>query len=72
MQIETTMSVKGNDRFPQGNWFWHEWDHSVASPEQIRCWLSVAEQLQANLLLNCGPMASGELRPEDVRVLHSL
>lgn len=72
MQIETTMSVKGNDRFPQGNWFWHEWDHSVASPEQIRSWLSVAERMQANLLLNCGPMASGKLRPEDVRVLSSL
>ena len=30
MQIETTMSIKGNDRFKSGNWFWHEWDHSVA------------------------------------------
>lgn len=31
LQIETTMSTKGDKLFPSGNWFWHEWDKSVAS-----------------------------------------
>jgi alpha-L-fucosidase len=72
MQIENTLSTKGNERFPTGNWFWHPWDHSVASREQVRTWLENARARQANLLLNCGPMASGRLRPEDVAVLSSL
>lgn len=72
MQIETTMSVKGNEKFKSGNWFWHEWDHSVASKEKINNYLAVAEKMEANLLLNCGPMANGKLRPEDVEVLSSL
>ncbi len=72
LQIETTMSTKGNERFPRGNWFWHEWDHSVASTGQILNWLKDAERLGANLLLNCGPMANGKLRPQDVEVLNSL
>ncbi|MBC8155831.1 MAG: alpha-L-fucosidase, partial [Bacteroidetes bacterium] len=69
MQIETTMSTKGSKQFPSGNWFWHEWDHSVASKEKIQGWLRVAGQMQANLLLNVGPMASGKLRPEDESAL---
>jgi alpha-L-fucosidase len=72
MQIETTMSVKGDTTFPSGNWFWHEWDHSVVSPQQIRTYLATASAMNANLLLNCGPMADGCLRPEDIRVLESL
>jgi len=71
MQIETTMSVKGNSQFPSGNWFWHEWDHSVVSAGQIRRYLDVAGRMDANLLLNCGPMADGKLRPEDEKVLRS-
>lgn len=72
MQIETTLSTRGNERFPGGNWFWHEWDHSVASRETVLGWLQAARSTRANLLLNCGPMASGKLRPEDVAVLSSL
>jgi alpha-L-fucosidase len=72
MQIETTLSVKGDSRFPTGNWFWHEWDHSVATIEQIRDWIEVARQMEANLLLNVGPMANGKLRPVDEEVLLSL
>ncbi len=72
MQIETTMSVKGDSRFPSGNWFWHEWDHSVASPDQINEWQHVARQMDANLLINVGPMANGRLRPEDERALTEL
>lgn len=72
MQIETTMSVKGNKKFPSGNWFWHEWDHSVASKEKILDYLNVAGKMNANLLLNCGVMDTGKLRPEDVEVLSSL
>lgn len=72
LQIETTMSVKGNEQFKSGNWFWHEWDHSVASKETILSYLEVAEKMEANLLLNCGPMANGLLRPEDESTLKSL
>jgi len=66
------MSVKGNEQFKSGNWFWHEWDHSVASKETILNYLNVSRQMEANLLLNCGPMANGKLRPEDVEVLSTL
>lgn len=72
MQIETTMSTKGDARFPSGNWFWHEWDHSVASKEQILEWQRIARQIEANLLINVGPMANGKLRPEDEAALLSL
>jgi alpha-L-fucosidase len=71
-QIETTMSAKGNERFPNGNWFWHEWDHSVISVETVQSYLDLADRMNANLLLNVGPMANGKLRPEDVEVLSSL
>jgi len=73
LQIETTMSQKGKkDDFESGSWFWHDWDHSVASKEQVKGWLKKADELGANLLLNCGPMGNGKLRPEDVQVLRSL
>ena len=72
MQVETTLSQKGKTQFRSGSWFWHEWDTSVASKAQIREWLAVAQQMEANLLLNAGPMANGKLRPEDERVLNSL
>jgi len=73
LQIETTMSQKGKKGdFESGSWFWHDWDHSVASKEQVMGWLKKAEELQANLLLNCGPMGNGKLRPEDVQILRSL
>jgi alpha-L-fucosidase len=72
LQIETTMSVKGNQQFKSGNWFWHEWDHSVANREVILGYLEIARQMEANLLLNCGPMANGLLRPEDETILRSL
>ncbi len=65
LQIETTMSQKGDQRFKSGSWFWHAWDHSVASKAQILQYLDVARQMQANLLLNCGPDPQGRLRPED-------
>ncbi len=72
LQIETTLSVKGNERFKSGNWFWHEWDHSVASKETLLNYLSVAKKMDANLLLNAGPSDLGKLRPEDERALHEL
>lgn len=72
LQIETTMSTKGNKQFPRGNWFWHDWDHSVASKEDVNGWLNIAGQMQANLLLNCGVMGNGKLRPEDISVLSNL
>lgn len=72
LQIETTLSTKGNDQFPSGNWFWHEWDRSVLSKEQVLSYLKTAEIMRANLLLNCGPDPSGKLRDLDVKVLGSL
>lgn len=72
LQIETTMSVKGNEQFPSGNWFWHEWDHSVRPVEDIRKILNVAGSMQANLLLNVGITPEGLLRPEDEQELMKL
>ncbi len=72
MQIETTMSQKGKDQFTSGSWFWHEWDDTVASREQVLQWLDIASQMEANLLLNCGPDPDGRLRPLDVKVLESI
>lgn len=72
LQIETTLSVKGNERFKSGNWFWHEWDHSVASKDTLLNYLRVAEKMQANLLLNAGPSDQGLLRPEDEKALKEL
>lgn len=72
LQIETTMSTKGNELFPSGNWFWHEWDHSVLSKKEILDYLNAAENMQANLLLNCGPDPAGKLRKIDVETLTSL
>ncbi len=72
MQIETTMSVKGDKKFPSGNWFWHDWDNSVASKEQVLEWISSAQKLGANLLINCPVTDKGKLRDVDVKVLSSL
>jgi alpha-L-fucosidase len=69
MQIETTMSTKGNKQFPTGNWFWHEWDHSVQSQDSIQHYLKVAEQMKANLLLSVGPTNEGLLRDVDEAAL---
>jgi alpha-L-fucosidase len=73
LQIETTLSQKGPEgQFETGSWFWHPWDDTVASREQILEWLRTAERLEANLLLNAGPMANGKLRPQDERALLTL
>jgi alpha-L-fucosidase len=72
LQIETTMSTQGNKRFPSGNWFWHEWDHSVLSREGVLEYLGKAKNAEANLLLNVGPSNMGELRKEDELVLRNL
>ncbi|MGF1635525.1 MAG: alpha-L-fucosidase [Cyclobacteriaceae bacterium] len=72
MQIETTLSVKGDKKFPSGNWFWHEWDKSVASKETILNYLNVAEKMEANLLLNAGPDDKGRLRKVDEKALKEL
>ena len=72
MQIETTLSQEGRDKFPSGSWFWHEWDHSVASKEKIKSYLDIAKKMNANLLLNAGIMANGKMRPEDVKALTTL
>ncbi|MCC5929849.1 MAG: alpha-L-fucosidase [Cyclobacteriaceae bacterium] len=72
LQIETTMSVKGDKKFPSGNWFWHDWDDSVASLETLRGYLSVADKMGANLLLNVGPDDKGQLRKVDEKTLKEL
>lgn len=72
LQIETTLSNKGNKQFPSGNWFWHESDHSIVSKAEVQNYMRIAEQFGANLVLNVGPMANGKLRPEDEQLLLSL
>ena len=72
LQIETTMSTKGNQRFPSGNWFWHEWDHSVLSKDDVLNHLNRAKTAKANLLLNVGPDYRGKIRAEDEDVLRNL
>jgi alpha-L-fucosidase len=73
LQIETTMSRQGHKgQFNSGSWFWHSGDTSVASVAQIKEWLDIAQRMEANLLLNVGPMTSGKLRPQDVEVLGKL
>ena len=72
LQIETTMSTQGNQRFPSGNWYWHDWDHSVLTKEEVLDHLEKAKAAQANLLLNVGPDYLGKLRPEDEELLRNL
>ena len=69
LQIETTLSQKGEGNFADGNWFWHRSDKSIVKKWKIRSWRKNAERLGANLLLNVGPMNNGKLRPEDEKVL---
>jgi len=66
------MSTQGNKRFPSGNWFWHEWDKSVRSKEEVLEYLKMAKAVRANLLLNVGPTNEGILREEDEQVLQDL
>ncbi len=73
LQIETTLSQQGPPGdFASGSWFWHPWDHSVATPAQVRQWRQEAERKNATLLVNVGPMSSGRLRPEDELLLSAL
>ena len=50
----------------------HDWDHSVATREQIEGWIRHAREIDAVLAINAGPMASGRLRPEDEQALLKL
>lgn len=72
LQVETTMSTKGNQRFPEGNWFWHESDQSVRTRDEILGYIELTKKAEANLLLNVGPTNQGELRKEDMEVLRNL
>lgn len=72
LQIETTLSQKGEGNFADGNWFWHRSDNSIAKKWKVRSWKRNAEKIGANLLLNVGPMSNGKLRPEDEKVLLKL
>lgn len=72
LQIETTLSAKGKEKFKSGSWFWHDWDHSCRSREEILNLLDVAEHKNAVLLLNAGPSTDGKLRSEDDERLRSL
>jgi alpha-L-fucosidase len=72
LQIETTLSVEGRERFTSGSWFWHAWDHSVRPKEDILKILKVADRMDANLLLNAGISDKGMLRSEDENALKSL
>jgi alpha-L-fucosidase len=72
LQIEMTLSTKGNQRFPNGNWYWHEWDHSVLTRDEIERYMEFARVHHANLVLNFGPDPNGKFRKEDRAVLSML
>jgi alpha-L-fucosidase len=72
LQIETTLSQRGEGAFIDGNWFWHNTDKSVAKKWKIKNWRKNAEKIGANLLLNVGPMSNGQIRPEDQKTLLKL
>jgi len=72
LQIEITLSTKGNQQSPDGNWYWHEWDHSVLPADKVKEHLEFARLHHANLLLNVGPGPDGRLRKEDQEVLTAL
>ena len=69
LQIEATLSQKGQGAFADGNWYWHRSDNSVAKKWQVNSWRNKAEKMNANLLLNVGPSPSGKLRAEDEKIL---
>lgn len=64
LQIEDILSRK--------NWFYHKGDTTVKTIAEIKALLQEAERMDANFLLNVGPMENGKLRPEDVDVLINL
>jgi alpha-L-fucosidase len=73
LQIETTLSRQGPPGpFADGSWFWHAWDRSCASVDEVRAWRAAARARGAVLLLNAGPGPDGRLRPEDDRLLRAL
>jgi alpha-L-fucosidase len=72
MQIETTLSQKGPPPFPNGSWYWHPWDDTVAPREKIIEWLEAARQMDGVLLLNAGPTRFGKLREVDWHALTTL
>lgn len=73
MQMEFTLSAQGRDPiFADGNWFWHEWDHSVRTDAELLGLRRQAHDAGRVLLLNVGPSSRGTLRPEDVGALTRL
>jgi alpha-L-fucosidase len=72
LQIETTLSKTKSGLPKRGHWHWRPGDHTIVPQEEVLGNLRLCEKLQANLLLNVGPMASGQLRPEDERLLSGL
>ncbi|MGJ3242498.1 MAG: alpha-L-fucosidase [Opitutales bacterium] len=52
-QIATTLSRKGPPGFFEGgSWFWHDWDDSSVTAEDLVAWFRRARGLQRNLLIN--------------------
>lgn len=73
VQVERTLSKKGPPgMFEHGAWFWHPWDDSESTVEELRECLERCRRNDAVLLLNSGIMANGRMRPQDERVLHAL
>lgn len=54
------------------SWFYHKGDTTVKTIAEIEVLLNEAARMEANLLLNVGPMENGKLRPEDIRILTDL
>ena len=51
---------------------WHQFDHSHKPPEYFVRLLAKAAARGGNLLLNIGPMGTGEIDPKDQSILHGI
>ncbi len=64
LQIEETISRK--------YWFYTAGDTTVKTATELNSLIEEAKRMEANILLNVGPMENGLLRPEDIQVLQEL
>lgn len=68
---EVVLPMQVEDIISRKYWFYHAGDTTVKSKEEILSLKKEAEEMNANLLLNAGPMENGKLRPEDISLLES-
>ena len=79
---ENTGDRAAEFRAPQGDWEtipttnesygWHKFDDSYKTPEYFIRLLARAAARGGNVLLNIGPMGTGEIDPKDQAILHGI